>query len=989
VTELLVGQAIERIEDAALLTGQGRFADDLALAAGTGHAAFVRSPHAHANIVAIDTTAAEAMPGVYAILTGADVQAWSIPFITGVKQPMSHWCLAVDKARYAGEPVAIVIAQDRYRAEDAAEVVAVEYEPLTVIIDPVAAAQPGAPVLHDAVGSNVVHERDFSYGDPDAAFAQAAHCIAIDAPYPRNAGTPIECFVVTARYLPAAGEYDVLANFQGPFTLHPVMARALKISGTRLRLRTPPDSGGSFGVKQAVFPCIVALALAARKAGRPVHWAEDRLEHLTAATSATNRVTRIEAAFDKDGVVSALRYDQLDDCGAYLRAPEPATLYRMHGNLTGAYAIANLAIRNRVVLTNKTPSGLNRGFGGPQMYFALESIMRRIAETLSLHPLVVIRRNLVPKFPYRTASGALLDSGDYRAALDQGTRDGALDDLVARRTAMRAQGRLYGIGYAAVVEPSISNMGYITTLLTPEARAAAGPKNGAAATATVAIDPSGSVSVTVASTPQGQGHATVLAQIVGDALGLAVADIVVNVELDTQKDAWSIASGNYSSRFAGAVAGAAQRAALRVRAKLADIAAARLNVAARDLTFEGGQIFAAANSQNALSLRRAAGLTHWSPGLLPDQMAPGLRETEFWTMPELEAPDPQDRINSSGAYGFVFDFCGIEIDRESGRARIDRYVTTHDAGTRLNPALVDGQIYGGFAHGVGAALYEEFAYASDGGFLCGTFADYLVPTPSEIPLPIIVHRDTPSPFTPLGAKGVGEGNTMSTPVCIANAIADALDRDMIALPATPSRLAAFIHGPEDAPAHPAPAKDAPAKDASAGVTSTGDASAKGGLTGSGETVLPIAPQAVWDMLLDPVSLARVIPGCKALDRVGDNEYRAKLRLGVGPVRGQFDAHIVLSDLIEPKSLRLAGSATGPLGASSGSGSVRLSAVEGGTRIAYDYRVAIGGKVAAVGGRMLDGAARALIGQFFKRLAAQNTARPGLWRRLLGWLGIGS
>jgi 2-furoyl-CoA dehydrogenase large subunit len=390
-----------------------------------------------------------------------------------------------------------------------------------------------------------------------------------------------------------------------------------------------------------------------------------------------------------------------------------------------------------------------------------------------------------------------------------------------------------------------------------------------------------------------------------------------------------------------------------------------------ELTFAAGRIFAADNPDNGLSLRRAVGLTHWSPGMLPDGMAPGLREVEFRTMPELEAPDADDRINSSGAYGFVFDFCGVEIDRESGRARIDKYVTVHDAGRRLNPALVDGQIYGGFAHGVGAALYEEFAHAGDGGFLSGSFADYLVPTAVEIPVPIILHRDTPSPFTPLGAKGVGEGNAMSTPVCIANAIADALGQEMIALPATPSRLAAFIHEEEkDARARP----DAPPED---------------GLAGSGETVVPLPPQAVWDMLLDPVALARVIPGCDALERIGDNEYRAELRLGVGPVRGRFVAHIALSDLHAPRSLRLSGSAKGPLGASSGSGTLRLAAAAAGTSVSYDYRIAISGKVAAVGGRMLEGAARALIGQFFKRLAAQGRPRPGPWRRLSRWLGIGS
>ena len=301
------------------------------------------------------------------------------------------------------------------------------------------------------------------------------------------------------------------------------------------------------------------MALAARKAARPVKWIEDRLEHLLAATSATNRVTRIEAAVEADGRIAALRLDQLEDCGAYLRAPEPATLYRNHGNLTGPYRIAHLAVTNRVVVTNKTPTGLNRGFGGPQFYYALERLMQRIAVTLGLDPLEVIRRNLVPAeaMPYRAAAGAVLDSGDFPATVAHGAAEGALDDLRARRAAARAAGKLYGIGFAAAVEPSISNMGYITTVLSADERRKAGPKDGAVTHATVAVDPLGAVTVTADSLPQGQGHRTVLAQVVGDALGLGPERITVALEHDTQRDPWSIAAGNYSSRFAGAVAGAA------------------------------------------------------------------------------------------------------------------------------------------------------------------------------------------------------------------------------------------------------------------------------------------------------------------------------------------------------------------------------------------------------------------------------------------------
>src|SRR5215831_6147733 len=272
-----------------------------------------------------------------------------------------------------------------------------------------------APILHDGLGCNIASERSFRYGEPEAAFAAAAHRIGIDVRYPRNSCTPIETYGVLASYDPQEDAYDILSNFQGPFSIHAVIARALKVPGNRLRLRTPPDSGGSFGVKQGVFPYIVLIAAAARATGKPVKWIEDRLEHLTASVSATNRATTLSAAVAEDGKLLALDWDQVEDCGAHLRAPEPATLYRMHGNLTGAYDIQHLRVRNRVVVTNKTPTGLNRGFGGPQVYFALERLVQRIALGLGLDPLDVIRRNLVPAdaFPYRTATGALLDSGDY------------------------------------------------------------------------------------------------------------------------------------------------------------------------------------------------------------------------------------------------------------------------------------------------------------------------------------------------------------------------------------------------------------------------------------------------------------------------------------------------------------------------------------------------------------------------------------------------
>ena len=804
--EKWVGRSIPRFEDAALVTGSGRFIDDLGARPGTLEAAILRSPRAHAEIEAIDCEAARAADGVVAVLTGAEVTALTSSLVVGVKAPLDCWPIAVDRVRYVGEPVAVVVASDRYRAEDALELIEVRYRQLPAVVDPVAAAAADAPLLHPAVKSNVVGERTFRYGDPEGAFAAAAHRIRVDVRYPRNSCTPIETYGIVAEYDAGEDVYDVLANFQGPFSLHPVMARALKIPGNRLRLRTPPDSGGSFGVKQAIFPYIVLIAAAARVAGRPVKWIEDRLEHLCASVSATNRVTTLEAAVARDGRIIALSFDQLEDCGAHLRAPEPATLYRMHGNLTGAYDIRHVKIRNRVVLTNKTPTGLNRGFGGPQAYYPLERLMQRIAIELKLDPLDVIRRNLVPAaaMPYRTATGALLDSGDFAAALNTALHDGGLGELLARRDAARAQGRHYGIGFAAVVEPSVSNMGYITAALTPEERRRAGPKNGAQSTATVSLDPLGSVSVQVASTPQGQGHRTVLAQVIADALGLKPQDVRVVAEIDTAKDAWSIASGNYSSRFAPAVAGTARMAALNLRDRLARLAATQLNVSPADIVFARGRVAARSNPDNSLPFSRLAATGHWAPGTLPAELGQTIRETVFWTPPELTAPNEADEVNSSLCHGFIFDFCGVEIDPTSGAVRLDRYVTMHDCGNILHPAMVAGQINGAFAQALGAALYEEYAYAADGSFLSGTFADYLVPTTMEVPEPIILHRESPSPFTALGAKGVGEGNCMSTPVCIANAIADALFLDAIDLPATPAKLAAILHGPE--PARPRPSR---------------------------------------------------------------------------------------------------------------------------------------------------------------------------------------
>jgi 2-furoyl-CoA dehydrogenase large subunit len=981
-----LGRSVERIEDATLLIGRAQYSDDLPVRAGTLHAAVLRSPHAHAEILGIDTAKAKTRPGVVAVLTGREIKQDSDPFLIVLRQPMDQWSLAIDRVRFVGEAVALVVAEDRYLAEDALDDIAVEYRKLPAVVDPLSALEKDAPLVHPAVGSNLPSDRHFNYGNPDAKFAEADRVVSLTIDYPRNSQTPLEGYVVVADYQPGDGVYDVLCNFQGPFTVHPVMSKALRCQGAQLRIRTPAYSGGGFGVKQAIFPYVVLMCIASKRTGRPIKWVEDRYEHLTAAIAAPNRVIRAQAAVKNDGTVTAFRFEQIDDYGAYLRPPMPGPLYRQHGIMTGAYAVKDMSITNKLVMTNKTPSGMVRGFGGPQIYFGLERLMHRVAIELGLDPLDVIRKNLIPagSFPYLAPAGALIDSGDYQTAIAIAERDGGLAELRRRREQVRAEGRLYGIGFAAVVEPAQSNMGYLSTIVPVEERRKAGPKGGNVAYATVHVDCLGAVSVTADSLPQGQGHATVLAQIVAEQLGLDPHDIRCNMERDTQRDPWSIATGNYSSRFSSSTAVAAQIAATKIRTKLAQIASSTLNISADQVAFGNGKAFAKDNPDNNIRFSRLAGTAHWSPGELPMGMAPGISETASYSAPQLEPPNDADQINTSLTYGFVFDFCGVEIDRDTGAVRIDKYVTLHDAGKLLNPLLAKGQVLGSFGWGVGCALLEEFVYSPDGSFMSGTFADYLCPTACEVPRPVILHMESPSPFNPLGAKGIAEGNCMSTPVCIANAVADALGVKDVKLPLTPARVKELMGLTEKPPRAKHAANLPAAKESRTGAKA---------ITGTGSLMVAVVAERVWRSLLDPAVLARTIPGCHQLDEVGPNDYRAEVSLGVGVIKGRFTACVTLSDLDPPHSAVLSGSLSGPLGVSVGSGRVRLSPAGEGTKIDYDYTVEISGTVAAVGGRMLDGATKVLIRQFFQRLVAEMQGGPGAgsslpwWRRLLRALGF--
>ena len=981
-----VGGRYPRKEDAALLTGNARFIDDMEPVAGIRHVAILRSSHAHARIVSIDVSKAVALPGVRGIVTGADVAEAMRPIPSAVRAPIKFYPIAIGKVRYVGEPVAVIAADDRYIAEDAMELIEIEYDALPPLADPVAAAADGAALLHEDVGSNVVHHRTFRYGDPDAAFARADKVVKLAWRYPRYGSTPMETYGIVANFERQPDRYTVWSNFQGPFILHALMTGALGVPGNRLRLITSPHSGGSFGIKQAMYPYMVLLAACSKLMGCPLKWIEDRLEHLIGSSTAADRADSVEAAFASDGELLGLRFDNLVNVGAYVRAPEPASVYRMHSASNGCYRVKDIFVENRLVVTNTTPIGLNRGYGGPQFYYALERAMDAGAKELGIDPAEIRRRNFIrpDEFPYRAPAGAVYDSGDYEQGLDQALALAGYEQLKADRDKARAEGRLFGIGFAAGIEPSGSNMAYVTLAQTPEERAKAGGRSGGLGTATVSVDPSGSVTVKTVSTPAGQGHQTVAAQVVADALGMRPDQIDVVTEMDTLTSAWSLASGNYANRFSSVVVGAISESAEKVAKKIKLIAAENLEVAPEDIELVGGEARIVGVPESALPIRRVAAQTHWHPAGLPADMEPGLFETTIMNPPMLGAPDDQDRVASAVTFGYVCDLAAVEIDRATGKLEVRKYVSVHDVGNVLNELVVEGQIHGGFAHGLAGALLEEFVYDAGANPQAGTFADYLCITAPEIPEVTIGHFNTPSPHNALGSKGMGDGSSMLAPTAIANAAADALGTFDITLPLTLNKTWALANGLPYERAGSARAKvgDGP-KDA---------APVEGGLTGEGSVELSAPPAEVWELLLDPDTLAAVVPGCESLEQVGEDSFSAEVSIGVAGIKGVYKAEIDLRDKIAPRSVRLVGKASGALGFGQGEGRVTLELVgEGRTRLSYSYRANVGGKVAAVGQRMLGTVTKILIGQFFKgferRLtrAGDEGGKPGggFFRRLFG------
>ena len=790
--EKWVGKKYKRKEDLRLLIGRGKFVDDIKLP-NMKHAAIIRSPYPHAWIKGIDTSEAETLPGVRGVLTGKDVAEMSSPFAVGVPIPPKYYSCAVDKVRFVGEPVAVVVADTRYIAEDALDLIKVDYEPLPVVMDIEEAARPDSPILHENIGSNIYSHRLMKFGDPDKAFAEADLVVKGKFRFPRYGSTPIETYAVIASYNPFSGEFVVYNNYQGPFVNHSIVALALGIPENKMRWILPADIGGGFGTKTGMYPYIALITLAAKKTGMTVKWIEDRREHLLASASGTDRVTYMEAALKKDGTILALKDKAMDNTGGYIRPPEPGCAYRSTGNHTGAYNIANLDREVMVVATNKSLTAPNRGYTCQELYFSVERLVDMAAAELSMDPAEVRFKNFIQpdQFPFTTATGGIYDSGNYQKSFQL-----ALDTIDYKRwrkeqLKAREQGRYIGIGLATIVDPSVTNISYVTVALPPELRARSHPKSGSGESVTVKMDPLGKVHVIACTNPQGQGHDTVISQIVADELDIHPEDVTISDLVDTHDRIYTITTGSYSSRFASVGVNAVVDATRKLKQKILEVGARLMAVDPADVELKDGKIRVKSSPEQAIAVKHVAGTAHWNQSALPKGMDAGLFASTLLSMPTSQPADEKDRVDSSNTYGFCCEAIVVEIDPDTCEIKFHKWASVHDSGVILNPMIVEGQVMGSIAHGLGGSLFEEFAYDEGGQCLTASFQDYLCPTAMEVPNIDIGHVETPSPFTALGSKGAGEASCESVPAALGNAVADALAPLGVTineLPLTPTKI---------------------------------------------------------------------------------------------------------------------------------------------------------------------------------------------------------
>ena len=749
----LIGQSLPRQEDPRLLRGGGAYVDDL-VRPGMLHMAVLRSPHAHARIGARDFAEAAQMPGVVAVLRAEDTKVLTpLPvFIqpAGTRQT-SFPILPEDKVLYVGQPVAAVVAESRYAAEDALERMRVAYEPLPAVLRVDDAVSESAPRLHDGWPDNVAARREIVTGDPDGAFAAAHVVVEGTFTMPRHAAAPLEGRAALAAFDRETDELTVWVSSQAPHLYRTVLAATLGMEENRIVVIVP-DVGGGFGVKLHYYPEDVLVALASIRLRRPVKWIETRSENLASTVHARQQRVRARAAFDADGRLLALESHVRGDVGAHLHTKGPAPIFTTGVIMPGPYDVRHYRARIEAVVTNKVPFGAYRAFGQQQATFVMERLMDIGACRLGLDPAEIRRRNFIPPaaFPYRSAGGWELDSGRYADGLTRALEVAKYDSLRAWQAREREHGRAIGVGFASYVE--FTGMGPSRIM------AAMGNRQGGYETAVVRVDPSGHATIASGIIEIGQGIRSAMAQIAAEVLGLPYEKVRV-VLGHTGVTPYS-AYGTAGSRGAVVAGGSVLEAARRVKVKAARIAAHLLEAAEADIEVVHGRYRVRGAPSPGLTLAEIAAEAHRGQRL-PEGAEPGL-EARY-------VHEPKNWAFSSGVH-----LAAVEVDRDTGAVRIVGYWIAHDCGKVINPMLVDGQLHGGVAQGLGGALMEELVYDDGGQLLTRTFMDYALPTAAFLLEPVLEHLETLSPHTPGGVKGMSEGGTIAPPAAIANAVADAL-----------------------------------------------------------------------------------------------------------------------------------------------------------------------------------------------------------------------
>jgi carbon-monoxide dehydrogenase large subunit len=765
-----LGARVKRVEDPRFLTGEAKYLADIALP-GTVHVAFVRSPHGHARIRRIDTTGARAMPGVLAVFTADDVAALP-PLASGLPveglKPTPQPVLAKDKVRFVGEAVAAVVAESRYLAEDAAEQVVVDYEPLPSVVDAERAMQPGAPILHEDLGSNIVYQKTTTLGDVETVFAQADRVFRRRLHTNRFVAAPMETRGCVSVYERASARLTFYSSTQMPHMLRLFLSLFLGIPEHQVRVISP-EVGGGFGQKMTIYPEEVAVAYFGKVLGRPVKWVEDRRENLAAATHAKEQIIELEAAVRSDGRILGLKARLIGDGGAYSFNTASALIEPLAGAglIPGVYDIQHYQHDVIAVCTNKSPVGAFRAVGWTAAQTARELFFDEIARELNLDPTELRRRNVIgsEQFPYTTCTGMVYDSGTYRESLERALELVGYEELRRRQAELREQGRYLGIGISLYVEP---------TAWGSEIALQAGFPFPSHDNATVTIDPSGKVRVAVSVHSHGQGHETTLAQVAAEILGVALDDVVVE-HGDTDRAPWGM--GTYASRSAVIGGGMVALAAQEVRDKVLRVASRLLEVAPEDLDIQDGTVSVKGAPDRALSMFQVAFAAYLDNRVRVEGEEPLLSATKFY--------DPRATYSN----GCIVTVC--EVDVATGLVHLEKVIAVEDCGTMLNPMIVEGQVMGAIGQGIGGALYEEMAYDERGQLLTDTFASYLLPSMTEVPPLTIEHLETPSPVTLGGIKGIGEGGLLATPASVAGAVLDALapfDARIEHLPLTPERI---------------------------------------------------------------------------------------------------------------------------------------------------------------------------------------------------------